>query len=67
MVNPNKQLICELSEKLASKYLSASQNNFSELIVARFEIIDDKLLVRSQPEYLVSEVHARRGFFVYED
>ena len=67
MVNPNKKLICELSQKLASKYLYSCQNNFTELIQKRFSIVNDQLILISQPEYLVSEVHAKRGFFVYKD
>lgn len=66
MVNPNSKLLCELSEKLATKYLLQFRNNFSELIQQRFTVVDNKLIIVNMPEYLVSEVHAKNGFFIYK-
>ena len=67
MISKNKQITVDLSEKLASKYLNEEGNDFSRLIHNRFSITDDQLIIRHQPEYLVSDVHAKRGYFVYED
>jgi hypothetical protein len=47
MINPNKQLICELTEKLTQKFLQLNQNDFSKLIQNMCMVADEKLILET--------------------
>ena len=67
MVNRNRQLILELSERLAIKYMVQCENDFVQFIETLIIVANNQLKVEKTPEYLVADVHSTRGYFVYED
>ena len=66
-INRNKQLILELTERLATKYMHMCENKFEALIESHLIIANNQLKIEKTAEYLVSDVHSMRGFFAYED
>ena len=66
-VNRNRQLILELSERMAVKHLVQNGNDFGQLIESELIIANNQLKIEKTYEYLVQDVHATRGFFAYED
>ena len=66
-INRNKQLILELSERLAIKYMCLCDNDFSQMIETYTIVANNQLKIEKTTEYLVSDVHSTRGYFAYED
>ena len=66
-VNRNKQLILELSERLAIKYMCMCDNDFAQMIETHLIVANNQLKIEKTTEYLVSDVHSTRGFFAYAD
>jgi len=66
-INKNRQLILELSERLAIKYMCQCDNDFAQLIETFIIVANNQLKIEKTAEYLVSDVHSTRGYFAYAD
>ena len=66
-MHTDASLVLELSEKMTIKYLVANNNDYSLMISNLFIVANNQLKIERTQEYLVSDVHSQRGFFVYED
>ena len=66
-INRNRQLILELSERMAIKYMCMCENDFAQLVESHLIIANNQLKIEKATEYLVSDVHSTRGYFAYAD
>ena len=60
-------MILELSERLAIKYMCLCDDDFAQLIETFVIVANNQLKIEKMTEYLVSDVHSTRGYFVYAD
>jgi hypothetical protein len=67
LINKNRPLNLEISEKLCEKFMLRNENDFGRLIENELIVANSTLIVSKKPEYLVKDVHSLRGHFVYVD
>lgn len=56
-INKNRQLILELSERLAIKHMNQCDNSYEQFIESQIIVANDQLKIEKTNEYLVSNVH----------
>jgi hypothetical protein len=65
LINRNKPLSLDISEKLCEKLLLRNGNDFGSMIENELIVANSTLQVSKKREYLVKDVHSTRGHFAY--